>query len=84
MSRGPVLVELGGPARPALPPRGPQPDAPQSDAPQPEARVEAPSAAPSPADAPPIDDGPTGLPQPRTMELVTRLAGRVENARAAA
>lgn len=34
-------------------------------------------AGPSPADAPPIDDGlPSSLPRPRTMEMVTRIVGR--------
>lgn len=32
---------------------------------------------PSPADAPPIDDGlPSALPQPRTMQLMARIAGK--------
>lgn len=34
------------------------------------------AAAPSPADAPPIDDGPTPLPDARAMQVVTRIAGR--------
>lgn len=77
--RGPVLVEIDAPPRAPLPPRGPAPRDPQPVPPPrmgpgAEARVEG-GPAPSPADAPPIDDGPTGLPQPRAMELVTRLAG---------
>ncbi|WP_328803808.1 YcjF family protein [Paracoccus xiamenensis] len=35
-----------------------------------------PSASANPADAAPIEDGAAVLPRPRTMELVTRLAGR--------
>lgn len=88
--RGPVLVELGGPARPARPdPRpfageevrripgaAPDPD-PSADADtDADVAADAPRrAVPNPADAPPIQDGPDALPRPRTMEMVTRLAG---------
>ena len=85
--RGPVLVELGGPARPALPPRGPSAEGGRGEERQERegsesrgpAQVESgpgPSPAPSPADAPPIDDGPAAGASPRAMELVTRIAGR--------
>jgi putative membrane protein len=88
--RGPVLIELGEPARAPRPdPRpfagdepspAPQPEPqPRRSAPRSEARTEARSEArdstPNPADAPPIDDGGSVLPRPRTMEMVTRLVG---------
>ncbi|KGJ07352.1 YcjF family protein [Paracoccus sphaerophysae] len=87
--RGPVLVEYGAaapaPARPAEP-EVPRPDAARpASSPDPvpppgdgrDARApRGASAPPSPADAPPIDDGlPDALPRPRTMELVTRIVG---------
>jgi len=74
----------GNPA-PTMPP-DPAPSAPEE--PQASVRRELPRDAraprlkdaptgPSPADAPPIDDGLTlPLPRPRTMELVTRIVGR--------
>ena len=85
--RGPVLIELDAPARPARPdPRpfaGDETPAPAPDpAPRPDVRTEPltedrSGADPlNPADAPPIDDGPSPLPQPRTMEMVTRLISR--------
>lgn len=66
------------PPDPAEPPQ-PAAAAPRHDPPR-DARAprlkDAP-AGPSPADAPPIDDGLTvPLPRPRTMELVTRIVGR--------
>lgn len=81
--RGPVLVELGGPSRPALPPRGPSAERgrreegpePEESGPRGPAWAET-GPGPSPADAPPIDDGPAAGASPRAMELVTRIAGR--------
>ncbi|AXC49274.1 TIGR01620 family protein [Paracoccus suum] len=79
--RGPLLVPLDGPGRAPIPPRGPREPG-TSPAFEPRAPEEGPQvrpaarAAPSPADAPPIDDGPTGLPSPRAMEMVARIAGR--------
>lgn len=82
--RGPVLVEYG-PARtahqsPADPAASADPVPPEPSRPAGDGRdARAPRGAavpPSPADAPPIDDGmPNALPQPRTMELVTRIVG---------
>ena len=85
--RGPVLVEYGPaasvPQDDAAPPAddaAPPADRPGDgrDARPPRARPSAGgNAPPSPADAPPIDDGlPGALPQPRTMQMVMRLAGR--------
>ena len=71
---GPVLVELGAPTR------APRPD-PRLFAGEGAAAAEPRPAAPAatgdqlnPADAPPIEDAPAALPQPRTMEMVIRLA----------
>lgn len=61
--RGPVLIELDIPT-----------DATARPAPKQEARD--PDPGPSPADATPIDEAPSILPRPRTMEMVTRLVGR--------
>ncbi|HWL59221.1 MAG TPA: TIGR01620 family protein [Paracoccus sp. (in: a-proteobacteria)] len=88
--RGPVLIEMGDSPRPsegeapAAAPSGPDPvtrlqpapaaaDRRSRRAPRSEPREG--EAAPSPADAPMIDDVPLTLPQPRTMQLVARLAG---------
>lgn len=81
--RGPILIEMAGPGPDAAPqpevmPETPPPPAATGDrrdrrAPRSEARE---GAAPSPADAPLIEDGPlTPLPQPRTMQMVARLFG---------
>ena len=59
--RGPVLIQLDEPVRDQA--RAPHVDTSDSDA-------------PSPADAPPIDEPNAPLPRPRTMEMVTRLVGR--------
>ncbi|WBU57977.1 YcjF family protein [Paracoccus sediminicola] len=65
--QGPVLIELDedqpqAQQRRAGPRSAPRDDQGQGDA--------------NPADAPPIEDRVSALPRPRTMELVTRLAGR--------
>src|SRR5690606_18297829 len=80
--RGPVLLELDD-VQPELsrtePPQpgaqfDPRPD--QRDRKPPRTELREGDAAPSPADAPMIDDGLAPLPQPRTMQLVARLVGR--------
>jgi putative membrane protein len=82
--RGPVLIEMGAPdpqadARTPEAPAQieqpvPRPDRRDRRAPRTEQRDD--EALPSPADAPMIDDGlASALPQPRTMQLVTRLVG---------
>ncbi|WP_082658152.1 YcjF family protein [Paracoccus sp. MKU1] len=74
--RGPVLMEMGAePDAPRAEPMAePRPD--QRDRKAPRAEWREGEVAPSPADAPMIDDGLTPLPQPRTMQLVARLVGR--------
>ncbi|WBU62895.1 YcjF family protein [Paracoccus aerodenitrificans] len=62
--KGPVLVELEDSAGP-----DPRRTAPKVALREDEAEA-------NPADAPPIEDAASVLPRPRTMELVTRLAGR--------
>ena len=73
--RGPLLVELDRTApteRPVMIETPPGSDDRDRRAP----RTPGPDDAPSPADAAPIDDGlPQALPRPRTMEMVTRIAG---------
>ncbi|MDS9466516.1 TIGR01620 family protein [Paracoccus sp. MBLB3053] len=89
--RGPVLIEMGEPdgsirGKATAAPSGPEPvtrlendtgtgdDRRDRRAPRAEPRDG--ETLPSPADAPMIDDGrPSALPQPRTMQLVTRLVG---------
>ena len=79
--RGPVLVEYGAAAPRPNPAASPDPVPPEPQAPPSgdgrDARApRGPGVAPSPADAPPINDGlPPALPRPRTMELVTRIVG---------
>ncbi|MBD9526502.1 YcjF family protein [Paracoccus sp. PAR01] len=84
--RGPVLIEMGEAATTAPPsdqPSGPEPvtriETPDSDQRTRRAHRAGSGGAeahPSPADAPMIDDGlGSVLPQPRTMQLVTRLVG---------
>lgn len=78
--RGPLLVEMsGGDARPApdtgAPAPDPTPDGDRRDRRAPRAEWQAGSAPPSPADAPAIEDGPPLLPQPRSMQMVSRLMG---------
>lgn len=89
--RGPVLIEMGdGPdmpkdsgGQPSGPPSGPPPvtrieaaGSDRRDRRAPRAEMREGEAHPSPADAPVIDDGMAPpLPQPRTMQLVTRLVG---------
>ena len=63
--RGPVLIELDAPEKPAT-----------GSGPRHESRGDG----PSPADAPPIDEASLTLPRPRTMEMVTRLVGRPPSA----
>lgn len=75
--RGPLLVEMGEPPAPdPMPaPEAPPPgDQRHRRAPRTELREG--EAAPSPADAPMIDDGPAPQATPRGMRMVTRLLGR--------
>ncbi|MDO5622137.1 MAG: TIGR01620 family protein [Paracoccus sp. (in: a-proteobacteria)] len=58
--RRPVLIELDAPATTS----------------RPQPRHDLSGDAPSPADAPPVEDAPDALPRPRTMEMVARLVSR--------
>lgn len=66
--RSPVLIELEDGPAPA-----------RASAPRTEERASG-TQAPSPADAPPVDEIAAPLPRPRTMEMVTRLVGRPPSA----
>lgn len=70
--QGPVLIELDDEPRGTGARARPEPHR-DADA---GTREDAARHRANPADAPPIEDGATALPRPRTMELVTRLAGR--------
>ncbi|SDD82654.1 putative membrane protein [Paracoccus isoporae] len=78
---GPVLIELGDTAQGSAAP-GPDSQRGEGDrnasarrgAREKDRTGDQPHA--NPADAPPIEDAPVAMPRPRTMELVTRLAGR--------
>ncbi|QRZ13524.1 TIGR01620 family protein [Paracoccus methylovorus] len=84
--RGPVLLEMSAQpgesrseasTRPASEPAAAPPGHDQRNRKAPRAEWREDEAAPSPADAPMIDDGlASPLPQPRTMQLVARLVGR--------
>ncbi|MDO5647848.1 YcjF family protein [Paracoccus sp. (in: a-proteobacteria)] len=77
--RGPVIIPIDDrpePIRDDPPRRGPEPHRPEPNAPR-RGPVHADTAdIPNPADAAPIDAPDSALPQPRTMQMVTRLVGR--------
>ena len=78
--RGPVLVDLGPAGRAPRP--DPRPfageEVPVDEVPRPDpargtAAEDRAGPPPNPADAPPVEEAPQALPQPRTMEMVMRL-----------